>query len=199
MSISYNDYFRGRWIKWGIVALIALVVIILVASSISTYNGLAAADQDVKSKWSQVENVMQRRADVIINEVEVVKGYVKHEEKVFGDIAAARSVLYNGTSDVSSKLAADEQLAASAKSMLVLVENYPDLKASEQFTNLQTQIEGSENRVSVERKKFIESVQVYNTKVTRFPGNIFARFMGYAAKDYFEANPGAQEAPKVQF
>ncbi|MEN6314511.1 MAG: LemA family protein [Clostridiaceae bacterium] len=196
MSYSYNEYFMGKYIKWGIIALAA---IILIVSFVSTYNGLAKAEQDVNGQWAQVQNVMQRRADVINNEVEVVKGYVKHEEKVFGDIAAARSVLYNGNSDVSSKLAADEQLAAAAKSMLVLVENYPDLKASEQFTNLQEQIEGSENRVSVERKRFIEEVQKYNTKVTRFPGNIFARLLGYSAKDYFEASPGAQEAPKVKF
>lgn len=196
MSYSYNEYFMGRYIKWGIIALVA---IILIVSFVSTYNGLAKAEQDVNGQWAQVQNVMQRRADVINNEVEVVKGYVKHEEKVFGDIAAARSVLYNGNSDVSSKLAAYEQLAASAKSMLVLVENYPDLKASEQFTSLQEQIEGSENRVSIERKRFIEEVQKYNTKVTRFPGNIFARFLGFAAKDYFEASPGAQEAPKVKF
>ena len=199
MGYSYDDYSRGRWIKWGVIALVALAAIILVVSSISTYNGLAAADQDVKSKWSQVENVMQRRADLITNEVEVIKGYVKHEEKVFGDIAAARSVLYNGSSDVNSKLAADEQLAASARSVLALVENYPDLKASEQFANLQTDISGSENRVSVERRNFINSVQTYNTKVTRFPGNIFARFMGYGPKDYFKASSEAQEAPKVQF
>lgn len=196
MSNSYNEYFMGRWIKWGI---FALIVIILAISSITTFNGLAAADQDVQGKWSQVESVMQRRSDLINNEVEVVKGYVKHEEKVFGDIAAARSVLYNGSSDVSSKLAADEKLASAVRSMLVLVENYPDLKASEQFTNLQTQIEGSENRVAVERKRFIDSVQSYNTRVTKFPGNIFARFMGYGPKDYFKASPGAQEAPKVQF
>lgn len=196
MSYSYNEYFMGKYIKWGIIALAA---IILIVSFVSTYNGLAKSEQDVNGQWAQVQNVMQRRADVINNEVEVVKGYVKHEEKVFGDIAAARSVLYNGNSDVSSKLAADEQLAAAAKSMLVLVENYPDLKASEQFTNLQTEIEGSENRVSFERKRFIEEVQKYNTKVTRFPGNIFARLLGYSAKDYFEASPGAQEAPKVKF
>lgn len=199
MKYSYNDYSRGIWIKWGIFAVLALIVIILVVSSFTTYNSLTAADQDVKGKWSQVENVMQRRADLITNEVEVVKGYVKHEEKVFGDIAAARSVLYNGSSDVTSKLAADEKLASSARGMLLLVENYPDLKASEQFTNLQTQIEGSENRVSVERKRFIDSVQAYNTKVTRFPSVIFARLMGYGTKDYFKASPGAQEAPKVQF
>lgn len=196
MNYNYSEYFMSKWIKWGV---IALVVIILAVTLISTYNGLAAAEQDVQGRWSQVENVMQRRADLITNEVEVVKGYIKHEEKVFGDIAAARSVLYNGTSDVNSKLAADEKLAASARSVLVLVENYPDLKASEQFTNLQIQIEGSENRVSVERKNFIESVQAYNTKVTRFPGNIFGRLMGFGTKDYFKASPEAQEAPKVQF
>ncbi|MCR4436777.1 MAG: LemA family protein [Clostridiales bacterium] len=196
MSYSYNAYPWGRWVKWGI---LALVVIILVSSSISTYNGLAAANQDVQSKWSQVENVMQRRADNINNQVEVVKGYVKHEEKVFDDIAAARSVLYSGSSDVKSKLEADDKLAAAARSMLVLMENYPDLKASELFSNLQTEIAGSENRVSVERKRFIDSVQAYNTKVTRFPGSIFARLMGFSPKDYFQASPGAQEAPKVQF
>ena len=199
MSYSYNEYSMGRWIKLGFIALVIIIAIILAITSITTYNGLTVADQDVQGKWSQVQNVMQRRADLITNEVEVVKGYVKHEEKVFGDIAAARSVLYNGTSDVNSKLAADEQLASYERSMLVLVENYPDLKASEQFTNLQEEIEGSENRVSVERKRFIESVQVYNTKVTRFPGNMFARFMGYAPKDYFQASPEEQEAPKVQF
>lgn len=196
MSYSYKEYVWGRWIKWGI---FALVVAILVIGSISTYNGLTVADQNVQAQWSQVQNVMQRRADLINNEVEVVKGYVKHEEKVFGDIAAARSVLYNGSSDVGSKLSADDQLASYARNVLVIAENYPDLKASEQFTNLQTQIEGSENRVSVERKRFIDAVQTYNTKVTRFPGNIFARSMGFETKDYFKASPEAQEAPKVQF
>jgi LemA protein len=195
MSTSYNSYNRGRWIKWGVFALVALILVI---GSYSSYNGLAVADQEVQSQWSQVENVMQRRADLINNDVAVVKGYVKHEEKVFGDIAASRTALY-GSTDIDSKLAADEKLAASARGMLVLAENYPDLKASEQFTNLQTDIAGSENRVAVARKNFIDSVQAYNTKVIRFPGNIFARFMGYETRDYFKASPEAQEAPKVDF
>lgn len=196
MSTSYNSYVRGRWIKWGV---FAFVVLILVIGSYSTYNGLAVADQEVQSRWSQVENVMQRRADLINNDVAVVKGYAKHEEKVFGDIAASRSALYSGSGDINSKLAADDKLAASARGMLILAENYPDLKASEQFTNLQTDIAGSENRVSVERKRFIDAVQAYNTKVIRFPGNLFARFMGYETRDYFKASPNAQEAPKVDF
>lgn len=194
--MDYNAYPFGRWIKWGIVA---LVVLIIFMSSISTYNGLVSAEQDVESYWSQVENQMQRRADVINNLVETVKGYVKHEEKVFGDIAAARSVLLNNNEDVQSKLAADDKIKNAARDVLLLVENYPDLKASEQFSNLQTAIEGSENRVAVARKDFITSVQVYNIKVKRFPGSLFAGLMGFTPKDYFEASPEAQEAPKVKF
>lgn len=196
MSGSYNDFFRGKFLKWGIIAIIAIIII---STSISTWNGLTVADQDVKSSWSQVQNVMQRRADVILNEVEVVKGYAKHEEKVFEDIAAARAVLYSGNSDISSKLEADKALSSYGKNILAIAESYPDLKASELFSNLQEQIEGSENRVAVERRNFIKSVQSYNTKVTRFPGNIFARFLGFGPKDYFEADPQAQEAPKVDF
>jgi len=193
MESSFNAYPWGRWIKWGVIILIAIIIF---SSAISTYNGLAAADQGVKSQWSQVLNVMQRRADLITKEVEVVKGYTKHEEKVFGDIAAARSVLMNGSGDINEKLAADARIATAAKSMLLLVENYPDLKASEQFTNLQVQIEGSENRVSLERKRFIDAVQEYNLKAVRFPGSIFARLMGFTPKQYFEANP---ENPEVKF
>ncbi|MGE5614364.1 MAG: LemA family protein [Bacillota bacterium] len=196
MNYSYSSYIWGRWIKIGAVVLTAAILII---TSISTYNSLAAAEQDVQSKWAQVENVMQRRSDVIINEVEAIKGYIKHEEKVFGDIAAARSVLYSGSSDVADKLQAYDKIVSSGRNVLFLVENYPELKASEHFTNLQEQIEGSENRVSVERKRFIEAVQAYNTKITRFPGNIFARLMGFKPKEYFEASPEAKEAPRINF
>jgi LemA protein len=196
MKMNYNSYIYGRWIKLGIVA---LVVIILAVTSISSYNGLVAADQQVQKAWSTVESMMQRRADVISNQVETVKGYVQHEEKVVSEIAAARAVLYDNYSDIDSKIAADEQLAAAGRSMLALVENYPELKADTLFENLQTVIEGSENRVSVARKDFIDAVQAYNTKVTKFPGNIFAKLMGFEKKDYFRASPGAQEAPKVDF
>jgi len=194
--MNFNAYPWGRWIKWGIIGLLVLIILI---SSVSTYNGLVSAEQEVQRNWSQVENVMQRRADVVTNLVEVVKGYVKHEEKVFGDIADARSVLMNDSEDIQSKLAADDRLKSATKDVLLLVENYPDLKASEQFTNLQVAIEGAENRVSRERLRFIDSVQAYNLKVKRFPGNIFARLMGFEPKAYFEAGEGAKEAPKVEF
>ena len=196
MSMNYNSYIYGRWVKLGIAA---LIIIILAVSSISTYNGLVTADQQVQMKWSTVESMMQRRADVISNQVEAVKGYMQHEEKVFSDIAAARAVLYDNYSDVESKIAADEQLFAAGNKLLALVENYPELKAGTLFENLQIEIEGSENRVSVARKDFIEAIQLYNTKVSRFPGNIFAKLMGFEKKEYFKASPGAQEAPKVDF
>jgi len=194
--MSYEAYPWSRWIKWGI---LGIIVLILLVSGVSSYNGLTVANQEVESSWSQVENVMQSRADKINNLVEVVKGYVKHEEAVFGDIAAARSTLMSGTADVNSKLAADSSIANATRSVLVLAENYPDLKASEQFTNLQVAIEGAENRVSVERKRFIDAVQAYNIKIAKFPGNIFARAMGFEPKQYFEANPEGKEAPKVKF
>ena len=120
-------------------------------------------------------------------------------KKIFGEIAAARAVLFDNYSDIESKIAADEQLSAASKRILALVENYPELKADALFENLQIEIEGSENRVSVARKDFIEAVRAYNTKVTRFPGNIFARLMGFEKKEYYKASPDAQESPKVDF
>ncbi len=194
--MSLNAYPFGRWLKW---AVLGLVVLIIVVSMVSTYNDLVTADQEVQKSWSQVENVMQSRADTVNNLVATVKGAVKHEEKVFQDIAEARSVLMSGSADVNSKMQADQRIADATRDVLVLVENYPEIKASEQFTNLQTAIEGSERRVAVERKRFIEAVQAYNMKVTRFPGNIIARILGFSPKEYFVADPEAQKAPEITF
>ena len=196
MRNNYNSYIYGSWIKWGS---IALVVLILVIGSVTTYNGLITAEQDVQRQWSEVEIQMQRRSDVITNQVEVVKGYVKHEEKVFSDIAEARSVLYNNYSDMETKIAADQQIADSGRMILALAENYPELKADKLFANLQVDIEGSENRVAIARREFIENVQIYNTKLTRFPGNLFAKILGFEKIDYFKASPDAQQTPKVDF
>lgn len=192
---NYNAYPFSRWIKW---AAAALLILVLLVGGVSSYNGLVSAEQDVQSEWSQVENRMQERADKITNLVEVVKGYVKHEEKVFGDIAAARSVLINGD-DVKSKLEANDSMTNATNKMLLLVENYPDLEASQQFHDLHVAIDESENKVAVARKRFIDSVQKYNLNVKRFPGNIFAGAMGYGEKEYFEASPDAQQSPKVKF
>jgi LemA protein len=196
IKVSYEAYPWGRWLKWVVIGVLLLFIL---GGAVSNYNGLVEADQRVASQWSQVENVMQGRADKITNLVEVVKGYVKHEEKVFGDIANARSALMSGSTGVRTKLEADAAISDATRGILVLVENYPDLKADQQFHDLSVAIEGSENRVSVERKRFIDEVQAYNTRVTRFPGNMFARVMGFEAKEYFQAAPGAQEAPKVKF
>ena len=201
MSENYNGYPYGRWLRWGITI---LVIVIFVVSSISSYNGLVTADQSVQQQWSQVENQMQRRADVIINLAAVVQEAEKHEEKVFGAIAAARSsaeaakaILNDNTKDVQSKLDANNSLNDVIKSISIVVEAYPELKSNEQFTNLQTVIEGSENRVSVARKDFIESVQTYNLKIKRFPGNIFAGLSGFEARDYYVADEDAQQAPDL--
>lgn len=192
---NYESYPFIRWIKWGAIVLVA---VILLFSGISSYNGVMSADQKVQSQWSMVENRMQERADKITNLVEVVKGYTKHEEKVFGDIATARSALRNST-DVKSILKANDTMTAATNDMLLLVENYPDLKASQQFHDLSVAIDEAENKISHERKLFIEDVQDYNLKVKTFPGSIFAKSMGFTEKDYFKADANAQEAPKVQF
>ena len=201
MFENNNGYPYGRWLRWGITI---LVIVIFVVSSISSYNGLVTADQSVQQQWSQVENQMQRRADVIINLAAVVQEAEKHEEKVFGAIAAARSsaeaakaILNDNTKDVQSKLDANNSLNDVIKSISIVVEAYPELKSNEQFTNLQTVIEGSENRVSVARKYFIESVQTYNLKIKRFPGNIFAGLSGFEARDYYVADEDAQQAPDL--
>lgn len=192
---SYDSYPFKRWIKWGA---IILVVVILFFSGVSSYNGVMSADQKVQSQWSMVENRMQERADKITSLVEVVKGYTKHEEKVFSDIAAARAAL-TGSGDIQSKLDANDKMTTATKDMLVLVENYPDLKASQQFHDLNAAIDEVENKISIERKRFIEDVQQYNVKVKTFPGSIFARAMGFTEKDYFKADSNAAEPPKINF
>lgn len=193
---NYNSYIYSRWIKWGA---ITLVILILVIGSVSTYNGLITAKHDVESQWSKVESQMQRRADVITNQVEVVKGYVKHEEKVFSEIANARAILYDNYSDMNTKIDADRKIADSGRQILALAESYPELKADKLFANLQVDIEGSENRVAVARGEFIEKVQAYNTKLSRFPGNLFAKMLGFEKIDYYKAQPDALQTPKVDF
>lgn len=194
--MSFGAYPFGRWIKWGV---IALLILILVLSSVSSYNGLVDSDQNVQAQWGDVEVVMQERADKITSLVEVVKGYTKHEEKVFSDIAAARSALYNAGGDVDSKLKADESLNNSLRQLLMIVENYPDLKADAQYHDLAIVIDESNNKISVERKYFNEAVQAYNLKVKRLPGSIYAGFLGYAPKDYYQSSPGAEKAPEINF
>lgn len=190
MDYNYKEYFIKTWLKWIITA---VVVLTLAITAILTYNSLSTSEQKVEGQWGQVENVMQRRADDLKNQVTVVKSYVKHEEKVFEDINETISVLYD-SSDITSKLAANDQLSEFEEKLLELVQEYPELKSNEQFTNLQKSIEGSKNRVAQERRRFNEAVQDYNMKVKRFPGNIFARLMGFEAMDYYKADNGALQS-----
>ena len=183
--------------KVGLIALI--VVVLLVVFGISQYNGLAKREQSVESQWSQVENVMQRRADLIPNLVNSVKGSMTQEQKVFGDIAKAREAYGSANSD-SEKIQASQELDQSVGTLInVINENYPELKSNDNVQTLMTQLEGTENRISVERKRYNEVVQEYNEQVVSFPKNIFANMMGLGKKEYFKADPTASSVPSVNF
>src|SRR5580698_4845871 len=185
----------------GLIVLVVLVVIALVlfGQYVGVKNSLVAKDQAVKAAWSQVDIVLQRRADLIPNLVETVKGYAQQEVTVFGDIAKARaSLLSAGTP--SEKIAANGQLDGALGRLLLIVENYPQLKSNENFLCLQDEPAGTENRIAVERKRYNDTLQDYNTYVQQFPNSLFAGWAGFKANDaYFAASEGAREVPKVNF
>ena len=175
-----------------------LVLIIAAMSLMGTYNGLVAQDQQVNQAWAQVQNVLQRRADLIPNLVETVKGYAAHEKEVFESVADARARLAGATTPRDAA-AADQSLNSALGRLLAIAENYPVLKANENFIRLQDELAGTENRIAVERMRYNEAVRGFNTAILRFPTNFIARFMGFAPRDYFEAEAAAQQAPKVKF
>lgn len=178
-------------------SLIAFLLILLVGGGIRTYNDLAMRQNDVDTKWAQVENVMQRRADLIPNLVSSVKGSMKQEEKVFGQIADARKQ-YNNASTPKEKIAANEDIEKGLNLMInVIKENYPQLTSNENVKTLMTQLEGTENRISVERKNYIEEVNQYNKRLVRFPKNIYAKLFGFERKANFKGDARAQEVPRV--
>jgi LemA protein len=187
--------------KGLIVVVVILVVIGLIGFGqyVGVRNTLVQKDQAVKAAWSQVDIVLQRRADLIPNLVETVKGYAQQEVTVFGDIAKARSALLSAQTP-SDKIAANGQLDGALGRLLLIVENYPQLKSNENFLRLQDELAGTENRIAVERKRYNDTLQDYNTYVLQFPNNIFAGFAGYKQNDaYFKASEGSREAPKVNF
>src|ERR1700758_5429408 len=189
-------------------ALIAVVVLVVIVGLIggvcfgayvSTKNTLVSKNEAVKSAWSQVDVVLQRRADLIPNLVETVKGYAKQEQTVFGDIAKARSTLLSAGSP-QEKIAANQQLDGALGRLLAIVENYPQLKSNENFLRLQDELAGTENRIAVERKRYNDTLQDYNTYIQQFPNSLFASWAGFKENDaYFKASEGSREAPKVQF
>lgn len=181
-----------------VLGIAAFFVLTLVLWFIGTYNSLVSADQDVNAKWSQVENQYQRRADLIPNLVETVKGYAKHEASTFEEVTKARSQ-WAGAATQNEKMKAAGEMDSALSRLMVVVEAYPDLKASTSFTTLQAQLEGTENRISTERMRYNDAVMAYNIKIKRIPTSIVADIYGYKDRPFFEANKGAENAPKVNF
>lgn len=177
--------------------IITIVVLAVIALWIfSSYNGLVQSRETYTAQWSQVENQYQRRFDLIPNLVNAVKGSIKQEQAVFGEIADARS-RYSGATTQEQKVQAASQVESALARLLVITENYPDLKSSALVQDLLVQLEGTENRVSVERQKYNDMIKEYNLKVKRIPGVIFAKIFGFGEEPYFESTKGSEQAPKV--
>ena len=186
------------------VAVLILVVLLAVGfivggMYVDRKNQMVTKNETIKSDWAQVDVVLQRRADLIPNLVATVQGYAAHEETVYHDIAAARSALM-GANSPQAKIAANGQLDSALSRLLVVVENYPVLKSNENFMRLQDELAGTENRIAVERKRYNDAIQDYNTYIGLFPNSVFAGWAGYKRNDaYFNASEASREAPKVQF
>ena len=185
--------------KKTITLLIVIAVILIIGGYIwNTYNKLITVSEEADNQWAQVETQYQRRFDLIPNLVESVKGVMDQEKEVFLGIADARTK-YSGASNVSEKAAAAGEVESALGRLLVVMENYPDLKSSENVTNLMTQLEGTENRVSVERKRFNDSIKGYNLMTKRVPARWIAGMFGFEEKSYFESVEGSEEVPQVNF
>lgn len=190
-----------------IVGVIVLFVIIMFSWVSGKYNGLVTGEEKTKQAWAQVENVYQRRSDLIPNLVETVKGYAAFEKSTFVEVTNARAKATQITVDptkltpdqIQKFQGAQDGLSSSLGRLMVVMEKYPELKANQNFLDLQAQLEGTENRIAVERRKFNEVVQDYNVSVRSFPSNIFASMFGFQQKGYFKAEAGAEKAVKVKF
>lgn len=192
-----------------VVAVVALIIIIFIAYGIRIYNNMVTMDEGVKEKWSQVENVYQRRLDLIPNLVETVKGYASHERETFQAVTEARAKaggMVNIGADALKNpemfqqfQQAQASLSSALQRLMVVVEKYPELKANQNFLSLQDQLEGTENRIAVERMRFNEAARAFNTYIKQFPKVILARMYGFNEKPYFKAQEGAETAPKVKF
>ncbi|MGI6621279.1 MAG: LemA family protein [Bacillota bacterium] len=186
--------------KRGTITLLVVLglVVVIGAWLVSTYNGLVKQSEAIDGQWAQVENQLQRRHDLIPNLVATVKGYAQHEEEVFTAIADARARL-NQAVTPEERTAASNEIESALARLLVIVENYPELKADAQFIRLMDELSGTETRIAVERLRFNEQVRVYNTRIKQFPAVVIARLMGFGPRTYFEMAEGAEEAPSVEF
>ena len=194
--------------NWTPVIIVVAIVAVIALAFGGTYNKLVAADENVKSSWSQVENVYQRRMDLIPNLVETVKGYAKHEENTLLEVTNARAkatqttaspALANDPAALAKFEQAQGELGGALSRLLVVVEKYPDLKANQNFLELQNQLEGTENRITVERRRFNEAAQGFNTLRRTFPNSLVAGVAGFKEKAYFQADSGAEKVPAVKF
>ena len=184
---------------WIAIGIIVLLLIVGFSSYVGAKNQMVTKNETVKAAWSQVDIVLQRRADLIPNLVETVKGFALQEQTVFGDIAKARSRLLSASTP-ADKISANQQLDGALGRLLVVVENYPQLKSNENFLRLQDELAGTENRIAVERKRYNDALQDYNTFIGLFPNSIWAGMAGFKRNDaYFAASEGAKTAPKVDF
>jgi LemA protein len=199
---------KGTIAGLGCLAIIIIAVLVLGFSAWGTYNSLVTEQQNVESKWGQVENVYQRRADLIPNLVRTVQGYAAHEKEVLEAVTASRAQvgsiqvskdILNNQAEFQKFQQAQAGLTSALSRLLLVQEQYPNLKADQTFLALQSQLEGTENRITVERMRFNDAAQAYNTKVMRFPGMIFARMFDFQQKAYFKSAPGSEKAPVVDF
>jgi LemA protein len=187
--------------KKGMMIVLGVVVLLLAfgGSCVSRYNEMVRMRERIEGNWAQVENVLQRRNDLIPNLVNTVKGYASHEKEVFENVAAARAKLA-GATNVSEVVEANMAMQGALGRLLAIVENYPQLKADQTFIRLQDELAGAENRIAVERRNYNENVRAFNTYVKQFPNSLLARLFGFEAEDiYFEAEEGARAVPKVDF
>lgn len=190
----------GKGSSTGTILLIVFIVwgIITVGFVMSSYNKIVTAQEGVESSYSNIETQLQRRADLIPNLVKTVKGYMEHEKDVIDSITESREKLLSAD-NIQDIAEANEELSEAINNLLVLVENYPDLKASENFIELQDELAGTENRIATSRRDYNEAVRTYNTKIKRFPGMFIAKLFGFEKAEYFKAKEGSAETPDVEF
>ena len=184
--------------KSSIVGLVVIAIIIIIAIIVSSYNGIVSKAEEVDNKFATIDTQLQRRADLIPNLVNTVKGYAKQEQEVINSVTEARAKLAGATT-VADKAKADDELTSALNRLMVVVENYPDLKSSQNFIQLSDELAGTENRIATARRDYNEAVKEYNLKIKKFPTNLMAGMFGYEQREYFEASEQSKEAPNVNF
>ncbi len=181
-----------------VIIVVVVILVAIIAGLVSNYNGVVSLSEEVDNKFATIDTMLQRRADLIPNLVNTVKGYTNQEQVVIDSVTDARAKLA-GANSVGEKANADQELSTALSNLLVVVENYPDLKSSQNFINLSDELAGTENRIATARKDYNDAVKEYNTKIKRFPTNIVSGMFGYGEKEYFQASEGSEEVPTVDF